>query len=159
MRPWEAGQVNVAFHLPDGSDQQHSAPGWNCRCGFNAFKTLRSLLRYGNLDMDVAGRVELFGNVVEHERGYRAEKARILDLVFPRRVSKYNQLVHDFFTGMNAHNIPTFNNWSDYLDYLSTQSNAAHDDLVHSPRAEIANLASSFLAPRKSWARGLTAIR
>lgn len=54
-----------------------SLPGWGCSCGIYAAKS-RDLLGAG-----IVGRVELEGMVIEHEHGYRAERARIIELFVP----------------------------------------------------------------------------
>jgi hypothetical protein len=71
----------------------HSAPGEDCSCGFYAMKELHphlvqliSFAQRAQLDGRVPGRfvlgqVELAGKVIEHDRGYRAERARIVELI------------------------------------------------------------------------------
>lgn len=53
-------------------------PGWGHVCGIYAVKDPTGLNSF--VDPDAIGRVELFGDVIEHERGYRASHARIIDL-------------------------------------------------------------------------------
>jgi hypothetical protein len=71
----------------------HEAPDEDCTCGFYAMKELApELLHTASLSdliervsgsgvRFVLGRVELAGKVIEHERGYRAERARIVELI------------------------------------------------------------------------------
>jgi hypothetical protein len=71
----------------------HRAPGEGCSCGFYAMKELDGQLlhvaamaahgvdRTGTDEVSVLGRVELAGKVIEHELGYRAERARIVELI------------------------------------------------------------------------------
>jgi hypothetical protein len=70
----------------------HQAPGETCTCGFYAMKELTPELRLwasfpigdaspGSAERFVLGRVELAGKVIEHEFGYRAERARIVELI------------------------------------------------------------------------------
>ena len=62
----------------------NEAPGWDHTCGIYAFKEagqIRALL-IGSAP-SVVGRVELSGLVIEHESGYRAERARIVELITP----------------------------------------------------------------------------
>lgn len=54
-------------------------PAWDCRCGFYAYKSEEALagstyVRMGH-EATVRGRVALWGRVVDHELGYRAEHA------------------------------------------------------------------------------------
>lgn len=51
-------------------------PAWDCQCGLYAFKTDRSLAESGYArEPNVAGRVALWGHVIDHDLGYRAEHA------------------------------------------------------------------------------------
>jgi hypothetical protein len=55
-------------------------PGWNHTCGIYAFKdSVRSMAGI-SWPIGIIGRVELSGLVIEHERGYRAAQARIVEL-------------------------------------------------------------------------------
>lgn len=72
---------------------EHHVPEEACSCGFYALKELDPdllfLARAGfplgdgkdGSEHVVIGRVELAGKVIEHERGYRAERARIVELI------------------------------------------------------------------------------
>jgi hypothetical protein len=57
-------------------------PTLNCTCGLHAYKTVEHL-KSGHYyhRLSVSGLVLLTGQVVEHERGYRAQRGRILALV------------------------------------------------------------------------------
>lgn len=71
----------------------HVQPNEDCTCGFYAVKLLSQLLpplplRTPESGVDrgvesgvVLGRVELAGKIIEHEYGYRAERARIAELI------------------------------------------------------------------------------
>ena len=63
--------------IPDGP---HTVPGEHCACGFYAMKELDSMLRFSAPGL-VLGRVELAGKVIECTLGYRAERARISELI------------------------------------------------------------------------------
>lgn len=51
--------------------RHHTVPGFGCRCGLHATHTLDLLRR--TRDPAVLGSVALWGRIVEHEHGYRAE--------------------------------------------------------------------------------------
>lgn len=53
----------------------HDAPGLKCDCGFYAVKERTSVQPGG-----VLAEVDLYGTVIEHELGYRAEYQRVLSL-------------------------------------------------------------------------------
>ena len=58
-------------------------PEENCSCGFYSVKwlsTLRQMFPYGGSNL-VLGRILLAGKVIEFEWGYRAERARIIELL------------------------------------------------------------------------------
>ena len=91
--PWDGGESEwvVASCGPDPVDPGHM-PAWECTCGFYATKTLPTLLRAPFVLMSapgerradcgwILGRVELAGKIIEHDDGYRAEKARIAELI------------------------------------------------------------------------------
>lgn len=70
----------------------HAAPAWGCECGIYAMSHLEDdedlrisphICQRGPLDrvMRVAGVAQLWGRVVQHDRGYRAEYARPLRLL------------------------------------------------------------------------------
>jgi hypothetical protein len=71
----------------------HRAPGEECACGFYSMKQLTPEMllwasgphvhRFGSASDErlVLGRVQLAGKIVEHELGYRAERARIVELI------------------------------------------------------------------------------
>ena len=66
----------------------HIAPEEHCRCGIYALKNpVEAILNESSkFAITVLGQVELTGKVIEGTGGYRAEKARILDLLlFPAR--------------------------------------------------------------------------
>lgn len=69
----------------------HVAPQEDCTCGFYAMSTLPPVVSGcgfrtaqigpGSTSGVVMGRVELAGKIIEHEWGYRAERARIAELI------------------------------------------------------------------------------
>ena len=78
----EPAMVPEPFSLPP-----HEVPMVYCSCGFYAMRDLvpelvriisESLLR---AQIHVLGRVLLAGKVIEHDDGYRAERARIAELI------------------------------------------------------------------------------
>jgi hypothetical protein len=74
-----------------GAASWHVAPEEDCTCGFYAMSTLppvvsacgfsRAGIVPGDTSGVVLGRVELAGKIIEHEWGYRAERARIAELI------------------------------------------------------------------------------
>jgi hypothetical protein len=58
----------------------HVVPDERCSCGFYAMKTLRAVREPHVFDV-ILGRVELAGKVIECTAGYRAERARIVELI------------------------------------------------------------------------------
>lgn len=70
-------------------DPPHEVPAEDCSCGFYAMRDLdRALVGmslFGKLaersQLLVLGRVLLAGKVIEHAQGYRAERARIAELI------------------------------------------------------------------------------
>jgi hypothetical protein len=71
---WPTAQFDAACDLCEES------PGWLHPCGVYAVSLPGDALTVFGGTADVVGRVELSGLVIEHEDGYRASHARILDL-------------------------------------------------------------------------------
>lgn len=67
-RPWPAGRPAKAVCR---RGRRHSVPGLDCLCGLHA-TTDESRLRRTR-SPGVVGTVAMWGRIVEHERGYRAE--------------------------------------------------------------------------------------
>lgn len=79
--PWPDGELTAECLSCD------EVPGWSHSCGIYAVKTRQQLStaffhQTGRVDL-IAGRVEMEGLVIEHESGYRAERARIVELIVP----------------------------------------------------------------------------
>jgi hypothetical protein len=67
----------------------HRAPEFDCSCGFHACADPAALAAATVLHPDVAlAEVDLSGRIVEHERGWRAARQRILGLRFPDRCAR-----------------------------------------------------------------------
>ena len=74
-----------------GAASWHVAPEEDCTCGFYAMSTLPPVVSAcgfrtteigpGDTSGVVLGRVELAGKIIEHEWGYRAERARIVEFI------------------------------------------------------------------------------
>jgi hypothetical protein len=93
--PWEgAWSVWVRASCLARDEGTHLAPDEGCSCGFYATATPDAAAYFTAMihgrpyadDTDVSngvviGRVELAGKVIEHETGYRAERARIAELI------------------------------------------------------------------------------
>lgn len=88
--PWEGAEARwvMAECAMVDTDPTH-APAEDCRCGFYAMKSLE-LVPVFDVQMPnedgvrvgtILGRVELAGKIIEHDRGYRAERARIVELI------------------------------------------------------------------------------
>jgi hypothetical protein len=91
--PWDGAESGwvVASCGVDPVATGH-VPAWECTCGFYATKSLSTLdgalfplmIRPPERGADrglILGRVELAGKIIEHDDGYRAQKARIAELI------------------------------------------------------------------------------
>jgi hypothetical protein len=88
MFHWMSEAAREAFHdrgLPVPSlteGDPHAAPAEGCTCGFYALKSVTDAFEmFGRVDRNLIGRVKLAGKVIEHEFGYRAQRARIDALI------------------------------------------------------------------------------
>src|SRR4051812_13449700 len=71
--PWRPGETLEA-RCPSGA---HLAPSAECTCGVYAHKTRKAAIKHARMVSGaILGEVELWGKVVEHEHGYRAQYAR-----------------------------------------------------------------------------------
>jgi hypothetical protein len=89
---WEgAGARWVTASCPRFGSATHEVPSEVCSCGFYSLKELGVAVRhagifrlstYGQAPVRVVlGRILLSGKVIEHETGYRAERARVAELI------------------------------------------------------------------------------
>lgn len=71
------------------SPSTHFTPSLDCQCGFYAWKTTQGAHEYmkGIPDGYVLMQVELFGRVIQHENGYRAQSQRVLGVQVPSTCS------------------------------------------------------------------------
>lgn len=88
-RVWETWEgyllsMNRMLWLPYQPARGHGVTRYN-QNGIHAFKSAENALEYGGT---VIGRVKLYGTVVEHEDGFRAEYAYPLDLYPQEGLSK-----------------------------------------------------------------------
>jgi len=130
-RLWKAANGEAA--LLDG----HEPPHHDCRCGVYAAKNFAHLRNIGYADYGVHGEVFLWGKVVEHHFGYRAQYAYPKSIVLPPDTipfrmstveSRLKSLVAygaDIFILGKAGNIPLWSKESGYnpagLDRLVEQ--------------------------------------
>lgn len=77
--PYESFNLPAARHV---GDIGHTAPAPGCACGYWAMKDPNRIPSYGsNNALVVRGAVRLWGTVLEHEIGYRAERMTVDYLV------------------------------------------------------------------------------
>ena len=83
-QPWRTGQIE-AIHASDlrgSTHREHDAPDPDCRCGVNAYDTWERLVSRESTDHHeaVIGLIDMWGKVIQHEQGYRAQHAKIMRL-------------------------------------------------------------------------------
>jgi hypothetical protein len=81
--PWEPGIVTAHCGILVGDSllPAHSAPQLRCSCGLWAFRDEGEAYElFLSLGGAAFGRVQLWGRVIEHTRGWRAQHARPLEL-------------------------------------------------------------------------------
>jgi len=89
-QPWRPGQALAArcrastvLGRGKAKDGVHDAPHEDCSCGIYAVKTLHHFRSAGYEQFGIYGEVYLWGTVVEHELGYRAQLAYPKNFVLP----------------------------------------------------------------------------
>jgi len=121
----------------------HDAPQANCTCGIYAVKTLHHFRSAGYERFGIYGEVYLWGTVVEHELGWRAQSAYPKNLflspdTLPFSLSEIQSRLEmlttyriDIFVADPKGNIPLWAKESGYrpagLDYLIERSKQDHD--------------------------------
>lgn len=86
--PWLPGQhlearcrvAPAARHVAEAANE---VPHWKCTCGIYAAKNIEHLQQIGYADGGVCGEVYLWGTVVEHKLGWRAQFAYPKSLGLP----------------------------------------------------------------------------
>jgi hypothetical protein len=87
-----AGTTWVTASCPRFRSTAHEVPSEDCTCGFYSMKELELVVEHASIfhhmgimgpgsDRVVLGRILLSGKVIEHDLGYRAERARIAELI------------------------------------------------------------------------------
>jgi hypothetical protein len=121
MNVWErAGASWVTASCALHGSLTHEVPSETCSCGFYSLKELdlavalatlfRHMPTHGRkmIGQVVLGRIQLSGKVIEHDSGYRAERARIAELI-PFRGTERSVMVlaHRLGVGMGPAVEPT----------------------------------------------------
>ena len=82
-KPWSSGQPLAAKCGAGNAHDAHEPPQADCTCGVYAAKSLDHLRQIGLDRYGVLGEVNLWGTVVEHELGWRAQFAYPKSLFLP----------------------------------------------------------------------------
>jgi hypothetical protein len=92
MSPWD-GAASDWVTASCALLESHEVPSENCSCGFYSVKELEFAVDHASIIHHIGfggsgrrvpvvlGRIELSGKVIEHDVGYRAERARIAELI------------------------------------------------------------------------------
>ncbi len=141
-KPLEAGCKVSEFALLRGHayapHSPHDAPQITCTCGIYASKSLEHLPKYGLERARIHGQVSLWGTVVEHQFGWRAEYAypksffllpEILPLTFTEIQSRLRSLIsygRDIFIIHDSISLPLWKEESGLvaagLDFLMSRA-------------------------------------
>lgn len=78
---WPSAELGAAFCVGTYEHDSHLAPALNCSCGYYAYKTRDDAAKHSQGKLLV--RVELWGRIAEHERGYRAQHMKIVEIFLP----------------------------------------------------------------------------
>jgi len=82
-KPWSPGQPLAAKCGARNAHDAHEPPQADCSCGVYASKSREHLRGTGYEPLGIGGEVHLWGTVVEHEFGWRAQFAYPKSLVLP----------------------------------------------------------------------------
>jgi len=82
-KPWSPRQPLAAKCGAGNAHDAHEPPHLDCTCGVYAAKNVEHLRQLGYEGRGIRGEVHLWGTVVEHELGWRAQFAYPRSLVLP----------------------------------------------------------------------------
>ena len=82
-KPWSPGKPLAAKCGAGNTHDAHEVPQTDCTCGVYAAKNVEHLRKIGLDRRGVIGEVNLWGKVVEHEQGFRAQFAYPRILILP----------------------------------------------------------------------------
>ena len=140
-----AAECRAASHgiIVGRAEAAHDAPQANCTCGVYASKSLEHLRTTGYAKYGIHGEVNLWGTVVEHELGYRAQFAYPKNFALPpdtlpftlaeiqSRLQMLTAYGVDIYVADLKKNIPIWANSSGYddagLGYFIERSKQYHD--------------------------------
>ena len=113
---WRPGQslaarckASTVVGRDKGMDYVHNAPHEACTCGIYAVKTLQHFLSAGYDRYGIHGEVYLWGNVVEHELGYRAQFAYPTNFALPPETLPFTlAAIQDRLRGLVSFGVPIF---------------------------------------------------
>jgi hypothetical protein len=92
-----------------GLRKHHSPPHKACKCGIYAAKTVEHLTDIGyHIYFEVTGEVYLWGEVVEHSLGYRAQFAYPKNIVLPRTMIPNADEVESHLKPLIAYGVDIF---------------------------------------------------
>ena len=123
---WEPGRWASAY-CPRS---RHTAPDEDCTCGLYAAKDidLALVLAAGVLTSTspgdsmpataIVGKVELAGKVIEHDRGYRAERARVVEILPIEGRSRLTESLAERFGVPVGDQIPDGEHRADHVPQL-----------------------------------------
>jgi hypothetical protein len=83
---WPPGQPLAAVCSAGNAHDAHEPPHLDCTCGVYAAKDREHLRGTGYEPLGIRGEVNLWGTVVEHERGWRAQFAYPKNLYLPPKM-------------------------------------------------------------------------
>jgi hypothetical protein len=93
----------------EAANDTHDAPEANCTCGIYATKTFDHFRGAGYERYGIHGEVNLWGKIVEHELGYRAQFAYPRNLVIPPDTLPHSSApIRDRLRGLVAYGINIF---------------------------------------------------
>lgn len=91
------------------ANEIHDAPKVNCTCGFYAAKTFAHFRNWGYERYGIHGEVYLWGKVVEHDLGYRAQFAYPRYFVLPPDLQPFSSRpIQDRLRGLIAYRVNIF---------------------------------------------------
>lgn len=130
----------------DLHSHHYDAPHLDCTCGFYAWKTREQAAQMVSEGGLALLDIELFGKVIQHEHGYRAEKQRVLGVQIDPTCNHFMcvapAVVIDFPRNLNPssmqHDAVEFKVWCETHRHEAGDRTCSLQDVANSLRCEVA---------------------
>ena len=145
------GRIWYSSLSADPQPEFHEAPSANCSCGFYAVREQDEAA--ADLHGVVLLEVELYGRVIVHENGYRAERQRVLSVRVPRQCSSWLCATDAMCVALSTEEVAGYRGTSTrsvILPFCRDHAALTDHDVLHTP-SSLSDIAA-LLGTEVRWA-------